>query len=453
MTALMLPSNDFNWDTSRPLDVDDVAAPPLLSPLRWAYISIAVFGLIFAIWSFLAPMSSAAIAPGVLRAEGGGRKIIQHLEGGIIDSILVKDGQSVKKGQVIARLDRTQTAAVDTALQAQYDSLMAQDARLSAERERHPSINFPKELMDRIGEPKVAEIIAGQKSVFLSRKNSQFAQLAILEQRIGQSRAEIDSYAVQISSLDAQRRLLDEEVGNVAALVKDGLERQSRLLGLQRQQSALDGQSGQLTANISRVRQSVSETEAQMIYLRDSLLTEVTSQQRDVRTQMTEMVERLKASNDVNKRREILSPVDGRVVNLRFVTPGGVVRPGEPIMDIVPRNVKIIVLAKLRATDVDSVREGQTASIRLAPYKARLMPLLKGTVLTVSADATPDERSGQLFYETQIALDENEIAQLDNVHLLSGMPAEVFIDLGERSLFQYFVQPMVDSFHRAFRES
>jgi HlyD family secretion protein len=453
MSALALTTAvDFDYEAVVSAENDNVETPPLSSPLNWAYLAIAIFVGLFAAWSFLAPMSSAAIAPGILRAEGGGRKIIQHLEGGIIDSILVKDGQSVSKGQVLARLDRTQSAAVDSALQSQYDSLMAQDARLSAERERHAQISFPAELMARRTDAKVQEIISGQTSVFISRKNSQFAQLAILEQRIGQSRSEIDSYAAQLGSLEDQRRLLREEINNVAGLVKEGLERSSRLLTLQRQEAAISGQSGQLNANVARVRQSVSETEAQMIYLRDSLLTEVIGQQREVRTQITEMTERLKASNDVNKRREILSPVDGRVVNLRFVTPGGVVRPGEPIMDIVPRNEKIIVLAKLRAVDVDAVREGQTASIRLMPYKARLMPLIVGTVKSVSADATADERSGQFFYETQIELDQKEIAQLQDVHLLSGMPAEVFIDLGERSLMQYFVQPMVDSFHRAFRE-
>jgi HlyD family secretion protein len=331
--------------------------------------------------------------------------------------------------------------------------LMAQDARLTAERERRPTIAFPAELTARASDPKVAEIMNGQKSVFLSRKNSQFAQLSILEQRVGQSYAEIDSYSAQISALADQAGLLNQEITNVAALVNEGLERQSRLLTLQRQASALEGQRGQLVANIARVRQSVSETEAQMVYLRDSLLTEVTAQQRDIKTQMLEIIERLKASNDVDKRREILSPVDGRIVNLKFVTSGGVVRPGEPIMDVVPRNEKIIVLAKLKANDVDSVREGQAASVRLTPYKARIMPLLKGRVISVGADATADESTQQLYYQTQIELDEKEIHQLKDVQLLSGMPAEVFIDLGERSLFQYFVQPLVDSFRRAFREA
>jgi HlyD family secretion protein len=453
LAGVTAPSNDFTNEGSPSSSTENFIAPSLGSPMKWAYIGIAAFVVIFGFWSVMAPMNSAAIAPGVLRAEGGGRKIVQHLEGGIIDRILVREGQSVKKGQALALLDRTQSSAVDTALQAQYDSLLAQDARLTAEQERRSSIKFPQELLARQTEPKVMEIINGQKSVFASRQNSQFAQLNILEQRIGQARAESQSYGAQIASLESQSRLLNEEIGNVAALVKEGLERQSRLLGLQRQASALDGQHGQLVANISRVSQSVSETEAQMIYLRDSLLTEVTAQQRDIKTQLTDLTERLKASNDVNKRREIVSPVDGRVVNLRFVTAGGVVRPGEPVMDIVPRNEKIIVLAKLKANDVDSVREGQMASIRLTPYKARIMPLLKGKVVSVGADATPDEANGQLFYQTQIELDETEISQLEDVHLLSGMPAEVFIDLGERSLFQYFVQPLVDSFRRAFREA
>ncbi len=454
MTALQLSQSATEWGASAGTSVDneDTMIPSLGMPVKWAYISIAFFICAFAAWSFLAPMSSAAIASGILRAEGGGRKVVQHLEGGIIEAILVREGQSVSRGEALVRLDRTQSAAVDSSLQSQFDSLIAQDARLTAEQQRQNHINFPESLTSRAGDPKVAEIMNGQKSVFMSRKNSQFAQLSILEQRVGQSASEIDSYSAQIASLESQRALLNEEAKNVKALVDEGLERQSRLLGLQRQLSALDGQKGQLVANIARVRMAVSETQAQMIYLRDSLLTEVTTQQRDIRTQIAETSQRLKASQDVNKRREILSPVDGRVVNLRFVTPGGVMRPGEAIMDIVPRNEKIVVVAQLRANDVDSVREGQTANIHLTPYKARVMPMLVGTVKSVSADAAKDERTGLLYYETQIALDEKEIARLDNVHLLSGMPAEVFINLGERSLIQYFIQPFIDSFRRAFRE-
>lgn len=441
------------WQPDLPSDAAEEAPPTFNAPLKWAYIGITSFFAIFAIWSFCAPMNSAAIAPGILRAEGGGRKTVQHLEGGIIDSILVREGDTVRKGQVLARLDRTQSSAVDTALQSQYDALLAQDARLTAERERRATISFAPELLARQSDPKVLEIISGQRSVFMSRQNSQFAQLAILEQRIGQAQSEIQSYQAQIDSLGDQNVLMNEETRSVAALVTEGLERKSRLLTLQRQESALSGQKGQLIANISRVKQSVSETQAQMIYLRDSLLSEVTAQQRDVRTQLSDLSERLKSSNDVNKRREILSPVDGKVVNLKFVTAGGVVRPGEPIMDIVPRNEKIIIMAKLKATDVDNVREGLNASVRLTSYKARIMPLLKGTVKTIGADATVDERSGGLFYEAEIVMDDKELRNLKDVHLISGMPAEVFIDLGQRSLFQYFAQPLVDSFHRAFREA
>jgi HlyD family secretion protein len=441
------------WQPDAPVELAEGAPPTFNAPLKWAYIGIASFVAIFAIWSFSAPMNSAAIAPGVLRAEGGGRKTVQHLEGGIIDSILVREGDAVRKGQVLARLDRTQSSAVDTALQSQYDALLAQDARLTAERERRATISFAPELLARQSDSKVLEIISGQRSVFVSRQNSQFAQLAIMEQRIGQAQSEIQSYQAQIDSLADQNTLMNEETRSVAALVSEGLERKSRLLTLQRQEAALSGQRGQLIANISRVKQSVSETQAQMIYLRDSLLSEVTAQQREVRTQLSDLSERLKSSKDVNKRREILSPVDGKVVNLRFVTAGGVVRPGEPIMDIVPQNEKIIIMAKLKATDVDNVREGLSASVRLTSYKARIMPLLKGTVKTIGADATVDERSGGLFYEAEIVMDDKELRDLKDVHLISGMPAEVFIDLGQRSLFQYFAQPLVDSFHRAFREA
>lgn len=426
--------------------------PAVRPTLRTGLIAIGVFVAFFVAWGFAAPMNSAAIAPGLLRAEGGGRKVVQHLEGGIVEALLVKEGDRVKAGQALIRLDRTQSGAVDASTQAQYDALLAQDARLTAEAVRSGAVSYPAELAERTGDPKVKELIDGQNAVFSARRQSQSAQRSILAQRIGQANAEIGSYVAQLNALESQQRLLQAELANVEVLVAEGLERQTRLLTLQRQASAADGQRGQLQGSIARVRQSIAETRAQLAYLDESFLSDVTAQQREVRTKLAEYGERLKSSRDVNRRREILAPVDGTVVNLRVVTQGGVVRPGEPILDLVPADAPIVVLARVKANDVDAVAPGQSASVRLTPYKARVLPMLDGKVRKVSADVNADERTGLMYYEAEIELDAAELAKLDDVTLISGMPAEVFIDLGERSLFQYFLQPLTDSFRRAFRE-
>ncbi|EZP71972.1 Type I secretion membrane fusion protein, HlyD family [Sphingomonas paucimobilis] len=426
--------------------------PQVFPIMRAAYRAIALFIAIFALWAFLAPMNSAAIAPGILRAEGGGRKVIQHLEGGIIARILVRDGQHVRAGQPLVLLDGTQAGARDAALQASYDSLLAQDARLSAEREGRSAVVYPAELLSRKDEPGVAQILASSNSVFNTRRTAMNAQINILQQRVGQGGSEISSYMAQVSALGEQQKLLAQENEGVKALVNEGLERRSRQLALQRQESATAGQRGQLMGNISRAQQSISETRAQMAFLRNQQLSEVAAQQREVQNALADVREKLAASKDISRRQQIVAPVEGTVVNLRKVTLGGVVGPGEPILDLVPTNAKIVIMARLKALDIDVVHEGLRAEVRLTPYKARILPMLRGQVRNVSADATLDQATGALYYEAEVVLDEKELKDLADVQLLSGMPAEVYINLGARSLFQYLVQPVIDSFHRAMRE-
>lgn len=420
--------------------------------LRTAYIALAVFFGIFFIWAIAAPLSSAAIAQGILRADGGGRKTVQHLEGGIVSKILVREGQKVKAGQPLVLLDETQSAARDAALQTTYDTLLAQDARLTAEREGRARVSYPKELLDRADDPMVAQIIRASDAVFRTRRQALADQMAIMRQRLGQASAELASTGAQIEALRSQSQLLADEETGVSKLVEEGLERRSRLLAIQRQQAQTLGQQGQLQGSVARIRDSAGETRAQMSFLSGQQATEAAAQQREVQATLAEVTEKLNVSRDISKRRQIVAPVDGTVVNLRMVTPNGVLTPGQAILDIVPSNEKIVIVARLKANDIDVVHENQIAEVRLTPYKARTVPLLKGKVRSVSPDAMIDENTGTLFYEAQVELDPKELKSLPDVRLLSGMPAEVFIKLGDRSLFQYLVQPFVDSFHRAFRE-
>ncbi|HUD90810.1 HlyD family type I secretion periplasmic adaptor subunit [Sphingobium sp.] len=427
-------------------------APRVGKSLRFAYIALAVFAVIFGLWAVLAPLQSAAIASGTLRAEGGGRKTVQHLEGGIIRKILVREGQKVRAGQPLVLLDDTQSEARETAMQTSYYALLAQDARLTAELNGAGAVAYPQELLDKRGDPNVRSIIAASDAVFRTRKRALGDQISVLNQRLGQANADMAGARSQVSALGDQNVLLSEEMKSVSALVNEGLERKSRLLALQRQQAATVGQQGQLTGSLGRIRDTIGETTAQMSLIRGQQATETAAQQREVQVNLADARERLAVSRDIKKRQQIVAPVDGTVMNLRLVTPGGVVGAGQPLLDIVPDKEKIIVSARLKAYDIDVVHNELRAEVKLTPYKARVLPLLHGVVRDVSPDATLDEASNTLYYKVEIEIDGSEIRHLKDVRLVSGMPAEVFISLGSRSLFQYLFQPLFDSFYRAFRE-
>jgi HlyD family secretion protein len=431
----------------------DDSAPKVRGSLRLAFLSIVLFLLVFGFWSWSAPLSSAAIAPGILEAAGGGRRTVQHLEGGIVSRFLVTDGQTVRAGDPLVQLDTTQNDARDAAIKSTFYGLLAQDARLTAERQGLRSIRYPAELLAAADHPEVKAIIAASNAVFATRRRGLAEQTSILSHRLGQTSAEIRSSDAQLSAIGDQAKLLDDEEMAVSMLVEEGLERKSRLLALQRQKASTQGQQGQLTNNLDRLGDTMGETRAQITFLSGQMAIDAATQQRDVQMQIAEAREKLKVSGDIRNRQQILAPIDGKVVNLRLITPGGVIGPGQPVLDIVPSNEKIVVTARLKANDIDVVHPGLAAEVKLTPYKARILPNLRGVVREVSPDATLDEDTHQLYYKVMVEIGPDEMKHFPDVRLTSGMPAEVFIDLGSSSLMQYLLQPMIDSFQRAFRES
>jgi HlyD family secretion protein len=447
------PSKELAVASGPAMAQTELHTPRVNGSLRLAFISIAAFVGIFTLWSWAAPLNSAAIAPGVLEAAGGGRRTVQHLEGGIVSKFLVVEGQKVKAGDILVQLDTTQNDARDAAVRSALYGLLAQDARLTAERQGLRSVSYPAELLAVADMPEIQDIIAASNALFAARRRGLSEQTTVLRQRLGQSQAEIRSANAQLAAIGDQAQLLDDEEMGVNMLVEEGLERKSRLLSLQRQKSAAEGQHGQLTNNLDRIRKTIDETNAQMTFLRGQTVTDAATQQRDVQMQIAEAREKLKVSEDIRKRQQIVAPVDGRVANLRLITPGGVIGAGQPVLDIVPTNEKIVVAARLNANDIDMVHPGLTAEVKLTPFKARVLPGLNGIVREVSPDATFDEDARQLYYKVKIEIPQEELKHFPEVELTSGMPTEVFINLGSTSLMQYLMQPMIDSFHRAFRES
>jgi HlyD family secretion protein/epimerase transport system membrane fusion protein len=412
---------------------------------------VALFFLGFGSWAVLAPLSSAAIAPGTVKVESN-RRTVQHLEGGIIAELDVRDGDSVQAGQVLIHLDPTRPAANHEALLHQYRSWRATQARLVAERDGRARIDFGKELLSQRQDPRIAEILTDQARIFETRRRSHEGQIEIFKQRIEQVGSQIRGLRAQVTSADQQLALITEETADVDALVGKGLERKSRLLALRRQAALLEGSRGEDQAEIARAEQTIGETKLQMISLADRQAAEVADQLKDVQARLTEMEMNLRAALDVLRRTDVRAPIAGTVVDLRYFTVGGVIDPGAPILDIVPESDPLVIEARVSPLDIDVVHADQPAQVRLTAFKQRRTPTLTGRVIQVSADRLAPEQPGMAFYKAEVKIDAGELARLEGASLYPGMPAEVLIGTGDRTFADYLLSPVLDSLARAFRE-
>jgi len=438
--------------TIRLLPVTSVPARPSTRADMWVGIAfVVVFTAALGAWSAWAPLAAATQASGSLVVEGS-RRTVQHLEGGIIREFLVRDGDRVVENQILLRLDDTQTAATAEALRVAVDGFRALDARLAAERIAADRVIFPDDLVQRRGELRVAEILAGQEAIFSSRQVALDGQSSILRQRIAQLRAEIRSYEAQMKSHDDQLFFVRAEIDDVRGLVEKGLERRPRMLALQRTAAQLVGGRDQQLGLIAKAEQTIQETELQLLQLRNARQAEITTEQRDLQTRLADVEERLRAASDVQRRRDVLAPVAGTITSLRFHTVGGVVRAGEPLLDVVPTEEGLVVEVRILPNDINSVSVEMPAEIRLTAFRQRVVPAVHGKVIYVAADVESDPRTMQSFYRAKIRIDPSQLAALEDVALAPGMPADVMISAGSRTLLQYLAQPLLDSFHRAFRE-
>ena len=428
----------------------DAPRPRTAVAMSLGYAIVLVFVLGLGIWATITPLAEAAIAPGTLKVEGT-RRTIQHFEGGIVREILVRDGDVVRPGQVLVRLDQPQAAQQTETLRAQRWALLAQDARLAAELARASEVTFPPDLAASL-DVRAREYVTGQRALFQARTVSLESQIQVLRSRIDQHNASIASAEGQMS---AQRRmlvLLQAEETNTAQLLRQGLARLPQLLALQRQVASVDGSITDITNQMVRSRAQIEEAEREMKRVTDQRSQEVSTEMRDVRVRLAEAEERLRAAEDVSTRLDIAAPEAGTVLNLRVFTIGAVVRPGDPLMDLVPARDRIIAEVNVQPNDIDVVHPGLQAEIRLPAFKQRLVPYLHGHVVFVASDITEDERRGLAYYRVQIEIDADQLSRLEGVNLRAGMAVEAMIRTGSRSFGRYLMQPLFDSFHRSFRE-
>ena len=412
---------------------------------------IVLFFGVLGIWAALAPLESAAIAPGSVMVDTN-RKTIQHLEGGIVGAILVRDGETVTKGQVLIRLDVTRPLATRDLLKGRRLAAQALEARLIAERDGRGEIEFPDELVDQVSERKVIETIAGQINIFRLRQKALAGQVKIQEQRIAQISEEIGGLKGQIRSENMQEKLIRSEIADVKVLLEKGLARKPRLLALQRRRAESGGSRSRNRAAIARARQSIGETRTRITEIGTRLLNEVVAELREVQAELFDLAERIRAAEDVLGRTDIRAPLAGTVVGLQVHTPGGVIAPGAALMDIVPSGVKLVIEANVDPIDIDVVHPGLEAQVRLTAFSMRNAKPVAGRVVSVSADRLIDERTGQAYYRARIELTEDPTKAFEGATLYPGMPAEVMIVTGARSALGYIFYPISSSLNRAFRE-
>lgn len=421
-------------------------------PIRLGLALIILFFGGFGGWAALAPLGSAVIAPGSVTVDTN-RKTIQHLEGGIVREILVKDGDRVKAGQVLVKLDDTQARAMLQMVTSRYNSALALVARLTAEELDRPEVEFPAALLAARADPDVAKLIDGQTSIFAAKRNDLDGQVSVLRQRDGQLGDEIDGLKGQIKAERTQLALLGEEIGSVQGLLAKGLAQKPRLLQLQREEADIDGQVSQNMAAIARARQSIGETQLRISELRTSRIDDAAKEHAEALKDLFEYTDRVRSARDVLARTAVTAPEDGTVFNLAVHTSGGVVKPGDVLMDLVPSADRLVIEAHVELKDIGKVHPGLPAQVRLSAYNQRTTPTIEGSVTWVSADRIDNEKSPAAYYASRVEIDQKQLAGLQGVRLYPGMPVEVIVETGARTALDYLLAPVDRTFARAMREN
>jgi len=407
--------------------------------------------LIFIVWGGLAPLDSAAIAEGSIVLSGK-HKTIQHLEGGVIVSINITDGQEVLKGDVLLSLNNTSAKARLQVITSQIAYSKSVEARLHAEQEQLDTISFAT-LSDDFQDYGADKIIASQNNLFNIRKSVLNGQINVLNERILQYEEQIIGLKARKTSNKSQVALLSEELESVETLYKKGLALKPRVLELKRQLDSAIGSFEEIKSSVAAARETIAEANLQILNVRNEFLKEVASEYKENLTASIELNEQLNAAKDILDRTAIRAPDDGIVTDLQFFTIGGVIPPGAKIMDIIPQDDTLIVEAKVKTQDIDSIYIGLTAKVQLGAYKSRLLPRLEGKVIYISADTVIDPQNGMPHYIARIEMNPAEIDSLSlDVKLYPGMPATIFLVKGTRTFLQYLISPIRDSFFRAFKE-
>lgn len=456
MTLRLLPRRqgylppDFGQSPSASTDAELDAR--IRQPVRIGAIVIGVFVLGFGLWAAVTPLSSGISAPAEVRADSN-RKTMRSREGGTVRQIRVKEGEYVRAQQPLLTFDDVEAKAAFDVYQSQHDVLLAQAARFSAEAAGRTSLSIPQELRAKAADPRVAQLIQDQELLFSTRLQLHQSQAGVLDQRIAQLETQITGLQAQVDSVNEQARLTEEELEGYRKLNAQGFAPKTLILRYERQLAELKGRRGQLNAEIARIGQQMGETRIQLVSLRNQRASEAAEGVRDTQTRLADVVPRLATARQNYQATVVRAPVNGYVFNLTQFTVGGVVAPGEVVMDIVPAGVPLTVTAMVKPEDVDQVKIGMDARVRLTGLNQRFSDDLQGKVAVVSADRITNQQTGDSYYRVDLQLRPTELKKLrKGVELTPGMPAQALIVTGQRTVLGYLTSPITETLHDALRE-
>ena len=443
-------------DTEREPAVVPAASVAVERRLRLG--GIAAVAVIFGgigLWAALAPLSSAAIGSGVISVEKY-RKTVQHLEGGIIREIKVRDGDLVTKDQVLLTLDDTQPKAQLEVLRGQLFAALAREARLVAQRDGLARVAFPKELADAGTDARAADAMRVQVQTFTVRKQAHDGEVTLYQRQIQQLHAKTTGLTAQKKSREQLVASYESERVDFEELLKQGYAERQRVREMERNVAQSEGQRGSLISDLAATELQMSETRVKIVQLSKELQRDVAKEFVEVQSDLSAAREKLRSLQDTVERTVVRAPDAGMVLGLAVHTIGAVVRPGERMLDIVPQNEKLVIEAQLSPQDIDQVRIGQLAEVRFPSFKKRDLPRVDGRLISVSADRLMDDNDGRKvpYYLARVEISSEGLQALTNAKLalLPGMPVEVLVNTGDRTVLQYLVSPLSDTVARSFKQ-
>lgn len=413
---------------------------------------VGVFVIGGLLWAAVSPLSGAVIAPGVVRVEAN-RKTVRHLEGGTVRQIPVHEGEHVAAGQVLMVMDDVQPKATVDVLQNQYDALQAQVARFTAESTGKKTLDFPPDLTARINDPRVAGLLRDQQFLFTSRLQFFESQNDVLNQRVQQADAQIAGVKAQIAATDQSIDLTKQELAGYQTLYEKGYAPKTLILRYQRSLADLAGRKGQLISDLTRYNEQKGETRLQIVTQNEQRISQAAEGMRQMQAAIAEVGPKLVAAQQMLSHTVVRSPADGYVLDLTQFTIGGVVGSGETLMNIVPANAPLIVTVRLKPTDIDDVRPGMKARVRLTAFNYRKVSPVEAIVTNVSADQLNDPKTGAGFFRADLKIEPKELAKLPKGSKITpGMPAQAMITTGKKTVLSYIISPLTDTIRDAMRD-